>query len=492
MGIDSKIMFVSSEVVPFAKTGGLADVSSSLPKQLKRFGCDARIVMPFYRVVRDQRLPLETVIEELEIPFRSGMLKAQIKQVNLEELVPVYFILYDEFYDRKNLYGNFEGDYHDNAERFIFFCRSILELCKRINFQPDIIHCNDWQTGLIPAYLKTLYRDDRFFTNTKTVFTIHNIAYQGTFEKEIFEKTCLPEDVFCHTGIEYYGKVNFMKAGIVYSDVINTVSQKYSQEILTEEYGCGLQDLLKERSDFLFSVLNGVNYHEWNPETDIFISTNYDKDTLSGKTECKQDLLRHFALPLSLTNRPLLGIISRLTEQKGIDLLAEALDRLMAFNVGFVLLGIGEERYHRLFESFAHRYPERIGISIAYDNVLAHKIEAGVDIFLMPSRYEPCGLNQIYSLRYGTIPVVRATGGLDDTVKEYYQKNGTGNGFKFKEFTPCAFLNKTKQALNLFENKEEWRLLMKNAMIEDFSWELSAKKYMELYKKASAYIKFPE
>lgn len=233
-------------------------------------------------------------------------------------------------------------------------------------------------------------------------------------------------------------------------------------------------------------MLNGVNYHEWNPETDVFIATNYNKDNVSGKIECKKDLLRNFALPLSLTERPLLGIISRLVEQKGIDLIVETIDRLMAFNIGFVLLGLGEERYHRLFQNFARRYPERVGIRIAYDNVLAHKIEAGVDIFLMPSRYEPCGLNQIYSLRYGTIPIVRATGGLDDTIRDYDQENEIGNGFKFKEYKTGAFLDKTRRALNVFENEEEWRQIMRNAMAEDFSWEISARKYIELYHKATS------
>ncbi len=486
MGIDFTVMFVSPEVAPFAKTGGLADVSGSLPRHLKRLGCDARIVLPFYRMVQGQGLQYETILEELEVPFKGGVLKAEIKRFYLEGVVPVYFLTYDEFYDRSNLYGNSKGDYHDNAERFIFFCRSVFELCKQIDFQPDIIHCNEWQTGLIPAYLKTLYRKEKFFKNTKTIYTIHNIAYQGIFEKEVFEKTCLPEDVFCNAGIEYFGKVNFMKAGIVYADIINTVSEKYCKEIQTEEYGCGLQEILKKRADVLFSVLNGVNYHEWNPETDVYIATNYTKENLSGKIDCKQDLLRHFTLPLSLTNRPLLGIISRLAEQKGIDLILETVDRLMALNVGFVLLGVGEERYQRLFQDLTRRYPKRIGICLAYDNLLAHKIEAGADIFLMPSRYEPCGLNQIYSLRYGTIPIVRATGGLDDTVIDYDLENGAGNGFKFEEYTTSAFLNKTKQALSVFTEREEWGQLMKNAMSEDFSWEIAAKKYIELYKRATS------
>ena len=489
MEIDCKVLFVSPEAVPFAKTGGLADVSGSLPKYLKKLGCDVRIVLPFYRMVREQRLPYETIVKVLEVPSKDGILKAEINQVLLDGNVPVYFITYDIFYDRDSLYGTSKGDYHDNAERFIFFCRAVLELCLRLNFQPDIIHCNEWQTGLVPAYLKTLYKNDQFFSQTATVYTIHNIAYQGIFEKEAFEETCLPESVFCNTGIEYYGKINFMKAGIIYSDIINTVSRKYSEEIQTEEYGCGLQNIMKERADILFSVINGVNYNEWNPETDTFITANYNRNNTSGKTLCKQDLLLQFKLPLSLMERPLFGIISRLAEQKGIDLLGETIDRLMAFNVGFVLLGVGEERYQRLFQDFAHRYPERIGVRIAYDNPLAHKIEAGVDIFLMPSRFEPCGLNQIYSLRYGSIPIVRATGGLDDTVKDYAQESGAGNGFKFYEYKTSAFLEKMKEALNIFANKEAWSLLMQKAMSEDFSWEISAKKYLELYKKAQSRLR---
>lgn len=275
-----------------------------------------------------------------------------------------------------------------------------------------------------------------------------------------------------------------MKAGIIYADIINTVSQKYSEEIQTEEYGCGLQRILKDRANVLFGVMNGVDYTEWNPETDKFIVANYNANDLSGKMKCKEDLLLQFNLPISLKNRPLLGVVSRLTEQKGFDLLAETLDDLMAYDIGFILLGTGNEIYHKLFQEFARRYPERIGVYIAYDNKLAHKIEAGADIFLMPSRYEPCGLSQIYSLKYGTIPLVRATGGLDDTIQDYNSKDGTGNGFKFGEYKANAFLDKVKEALKIFSKREKWDQLMKNAMSEDFSWERSAKVYLGLYEKA--------
>jgi starch synthase len=484
VGINFKVLFVSPEVVPFAKTGGLADVSGSLPRYLKKLGCDIRVALPFYRTAREKKLPYETLFKDVEIPIKGEILKADIYQNSLNGDIPVYFVKHDEFYDRKNLYGTSKGGYLDNAERFIFFCRSILELCRKANFEPDIIHCHEWQTGLIPAYLKTLYNKDKLFSKTATLYSIHNVAYQGIFGKEVFEKTCLPKRFFSSNGVEHYGKINFMKAGIIYADIINTVSQKYSEEIQTEEYGCGLQRILKDRANVLFGVMNGVDYTEWNPETDKFIVANYNANDLSGKMKCKEDLLLQFNLPISLKNLPLLGVVSRLAEQKGFDLLAETLDDLMAYDIGFILLGTGNEIYHKLFQEFARRYPERIGVYIAYDNKLAHKIEAGADIFLMPSRYEPCGLSQIYSLKYGTIPLVRATGGLDDTIQDYNSKDGTGNGFKFGEYKANAFLDKVKEALKIFSKREKWDQLMKNAMSEDFSWERSAKVYLGLYEKA--------
>ncbi|MFQ5963519.1 MAG: glycogen synthase GlgA [Candidatus Scalinduaceae bacterium] len=484
MGVKFKVMFVSPEVTPFAKTGGLADVSGSLPTFLKKLGCDVRVALPFYRMVKEQNIPFDTIFKDLEVPAKGVTLKAGINQSSLNDDIPVYFIKYDKFFDRENLYSTSRGDYADNAERFIFFSRSIFELCRKVNFQPDIIHCHEWQTGLIPTYLRTLYNNDKLFSKTAALYSIHNIAYQGIFEKEVFEKTCLPNRLLINKVIEFYGKISFMKVGIIYSDIINTVSQKYSREIQTEEYGCGLQDIIKDRAGVLFGVINGVDYSEWNPETDKFIVANYNANDFSGKVKCKEDLLLQFNLPISLKERPLLGIVSRMAKQKGFDLLSKVIDELMTFDIVFVLLGIGDERYHNLFQEYAHRYPERIGVRIAYDNKLAHKIEAGADIFLMPSRYEPCGLNQIYSLKYGTIPLVRATGGLDDTIKDYYSKDGTGTGFKFDEYKASVFIDKVKEALCVFANKEKWLQLMTNAMSQDFSWERSARAYIELYKKA--------
>ena len=480
-----KVLFVSPEAVPFAKTGGLADVSGALPKALKKMGIDVRLVLPFYRMVREQKYNYQTLIENLEIPIGRRSLKGDIKALlEWENGFPVYFVEKEEFYDRSNLYGTPKGDYFDNAERFIFFSRMVLELCEKIDFFPDIIHGNDWQCGLIPAYLKTLFRSDSRFAKTASVFSIHNIAYQGLFPGEDFPLTGLPAELFSISGVEFWGKVSFIKAGIVFSDIITTVSEKYSQEIQTEEFGYGLEGILRERKNDLYGVLNGADYEEWNPATDKYIAANYSLDDLSGKIKCKEDLVKIFKLPKKLISRPLFGVISRLADQKGFDLLAEIIDELMNLDLGLVLLGTGEEKYHQLFTRIGEKYPKKTGIKIAYDNTLAHKIEAGCDIFLMPSRYEPCGLNQIYSLKYGTIPIVRATGGLDDTIQEFNPSSGQGTGFKFEPYEGQALFQTIKRALTLYQDKANWQKLMKNAMKADFSWEKSAQKYRELYRKA--------
>ena len=368
-----KVLFVSPEAVPFAKTGGLADVSGALPKALKKMGIDVRLVLPFYRMVREQKYNYQTLIENLEIPIGRRSLKGDIKALlEWENGFPVYFVEKEEFYDRSNLYGTPKGDYFDNAERFIFFSRMVLELCEKIDFFPDIIHGNDWQCGLIPAYLKTLFRSDSRFAKTASVFSIHNIAYQGLFPGEDFPLTGLPAELFSISGVEFWGKVSFIKAGIVFSDIITTVSEKYSQEIQTEEFGYGLEGILRERKNDLYGVLNGADYEEWNPATDKYIAANYSLDDLSGKIKCKEDLLKIFKLPKKLISRPLFGVISRLADQKGFDLLAEIIDELMNLDLGLVLLGTGEEKYHQLFTRIGEKYPKKTGIKIAYDNTLAH------------------------------------------------------------------------------------------------------------------------
>ncbi len=477
-----KILFASSEIAPFAKTGGLADVSASLPAALASLGHQVVVVMPLYRSVKEGQFKYQNHEGYLNIPFRGKTERAQVYFSELNDNVRIYFVRRDEFFDRSALYGTPEGDYPDNAERFIFFSQAELNLNKLTDFHPDIVHCNDWQTGLVPVYLKTLYKDDSSFSGSRTVFTIHNLAYQGLFPDQSMAISGLPQELFSMEGLEYYGKMNFLKGGIVFSDAITTVSEKYSQEIQTQEYGYGLEGVLRNRATDIHGILNGVDYKEWSPENDVHLAANYDLNDLSGKRKCKLDLLEFFGLDGS-ENAPLIAIISRLAAQKGFDVLAGAVEELIGLGVSLVLLGTGDKTYEKQFAELGVRHRKHFGVKIAFDNALAHKIEAGADMFLMPSRYEPCGLNQMYSMRYGTIPVVRATGGLDDTIKEFDTKSGKGNGFKFAEYSSGALVEAVKRALGVYEKREAWLGLVKNAMKEDFSWNRSALRYEKVYRQ---------
>ncbi len=479
-----RVLFVTPEAVPFAKTGGLADVAGALPKYLRALGCELKVVMPYYRRVKESGLPLQYLGQVLEVPIGDETLKADVYQGQLGEEIPVYFIGRDEFFDREHLYGTPRGDYFDNAERFIFFSKAALLLCQFMSFSPVIIHHHEWQTGLIPAYLRSIYQNSPLFSQTAVVFTIHNIAYQGVFKKEKFPLTGLPIEMYNPEGIEFWERINFMKAGIVHADVINTVSQKYSEEIQTPEFGYGLEGILRKRKGDLYGILNGVDYQDWDPSHDPYLIAPYNARDLSGKKQCKKDLLNELHLPSSLKSAPLLGMISRLADQKGFDLLAGILEELFTLRMGFVLLGTGEQKYHDLFNQVARKYPQKAGIRIAFDDRLAHKIEGGADFFLMPSKYEPCGLNQIYSLRYGTIPIVRATGGLDDTITNYDPATRKGNGFKFVRYDAREFLNRIKAAFGYYSRPDHWKQLLQNAMTEDFSWQRSAKAYLRIYRKA--------
>ncbi len=476
-----KILFASSEVAPFAKTGGLADVSGSLPAALASLGHQVVVVMPLYRSVKKGKFKLKVHEGALDVPFKGQTLKDEIFYLELDDNLCIYFVKRDEFFDRTALYGTPEGDYPDNAERFIFFSRVVLSFSQLIGFQPDIIHCNDWQTGLVPVYLKTLYKNKNFFSGSRTVFTIHNLAYQGLFPDEYMAVSGLPRELFSMEGLEYYGKMNFLKGGIIFSDAVTTVSEKYAQEIQTKEYGYGLEGVLQKRSKDIHGILNGVDYKEWNPEVDTHIAANYDMNDLSGKRDCKEELLKIFGIKGS-EDSPLIGVISRLAAQKGFDVLAEAAEQLVELGASLVLLGTGDKIYEKQFAGLGERHKGRFGVKIAFDNALAHKIEAGADMFLMPSRYEPCGLNQMYSLRYGTIPIVRATGGLDDTINEFDPKSGEGNGFKFTEYTSGALVEAVKRALGVYKNRGIWLGLVKNAMKEDFSWKKSAVRYEDVYR----------
>lgn len=482
------VLYVSSEVAPFAKTGGLADVAGALPKALKDMGLDVRIMMPKYGFISERKYVLREVIRLREIPVRLGEREYVVSAKSAflpDSKVQVYFIDYPPYFDRESPYVNPSTgkDWSDNAERFALFSRAVLEVLRVLHWQPDVIHCNDWQTALIPAYLKTQLKDDPFYAKISTLLTIHNLAYQGVFEEDVVEVIGLPRELFGPGGpVEFYGKVNFLKAGIVFADAISTVSERYAEEIQTEEFGAGLDGVLRSRKDDLYGILNGVDYSVWNPETDEFIPHKYSISDLSGKQRNKEALLTQVGLPYD-PNIPVIGMISRLAEQKGFDLLIEAMDQLMALDLELVILGTGDPKYHKLLEEYAKKYPEKLSVNLRFDEPLAHLIEAGSDMFLMPSRYEPCGLNQIYSLKYGTIPIVRETGGLADTIQDYDPQTGKGTGFVFKEYSAEAMLAAVRRALNVYQDKTTWTKIMKTAMRQDFSWNVAAKKYVSLYRK---------
>lgn len=479
-----KILIATSEMVPFSKTGGLADVAGALARALGKLGHEVRAIVPFYNVTKQKGFGIEVTDHTFSVPMSDREEYGEIFQVTLDNNVKVYFVGKAAYYERDQLYGTSKGDYADNAERFIFFSKAALELCRVLDYHPDVIHCNDWQTGLIPIYIKTLLKNDPIFEHSASFFTIHNIAFQGLFWHLDLHLTNLPWELFTPEGIEFYGKLNLLKAGILSADIISTVSPRYAREIQTSEFGCRMEGMLRKHSDRLFGVLNGVDYEEWNPETDTHIVANYSSTDLSGKARCKADVLGEFGLP-SLDGAPLLGVVSRLTDQKGFDILTPIMDDIAHEKCQFVLLGTGEEEYERLFAELAQKYPGIIGVRIGFSNELAHKIEAGADIFLMPSRYEPCGLNQMYSLKYGTVPLVRATGGLDDTIVDYPSaSSASGNGFKFEDYDSETLYAKIREAFRFYEDKDEWSQIMQNGMMSDFSWDACARKYEELYEKA--------
>ncbi len=483
-GVALKILFTSSEVVPFAKTGGLADVSGVLPRAIKAEGHDVRVVMPKYKVVDNRKFGLRNLTKSLAIPVGNETAVVSILEGELERGIPVYFIDYEPYFAREELYGTPEGAYEDNAERFILFSRALLEAVKAIGFQPDVIHCNDWQTGLIPVYLKTLYKNDPFFKRTATVMTIHNIAYQGTFPGKALDLAGLSEAEFTPDRLEFYGQVNFLKGGMVYADVLNTVSVTYSKEIQSSpEFGYGLEGVLAHRSRDLYGILNGIDYDEWNPAKDRFIAVNYTLGEIDKKRECKKALLKENNLPVNL-ERPLAGIVSRLARQKGLDIIGEAIEEIMGLDLYFILLGTGEEEYHKLFSRIGKKYPGKAAIHITFDNGLAHRIYAGCDLFLMPSRYEPCGLGQLISLAYGTASIVNPTGGLADTIEEFEPDTGRGNGFLLGEFSVAGLVDALKKAVTVYRNKEAWQKLVNNMMQANFSWAASMKEYVKLYQKA--------
>jgi len=474
-----KIVFVASEGVPYSKTGGLADVVGAVPKALAAIGHEVEVFLPRYRSTKTG--PIASSTRTLTIPLSSGFKFATIQEVEGAGGVRTYLMDCPEFFDRDGLYMIGGKDYPDNALRFAAFSLGALEFMKRSSKPPEVIHCHDWQSALVPAYLRSLYADDPFFENTAVLFTIHNIAYQGLFPPDIMPQVSLDKSLFKIEGLEYYGKINLLKGGIVFSDSISTVSQQYAQEIQTEEFGYGLEGVLRSRAGRLQGILNGVDYEEWDPATDKLIPANYTPENLQGKEVSKKALLEKMGAHQPLLERPVLGIVSRFVRQKGFDLIARIADELMRKDLYIVALGTGEPEYEELFRSLAEKYTEKFLVRVAYDNALAHQIEAGADMFLMPSRYEPCGLNQIYSMKYGTVPVVRATGGLADTITPF--DGGTGTGFRFNNYSPQALLGCIEQALETFQDKKAWSKVQQNCMQQDFSWTQSAKRYAALYQR---------
>lgn len=483
MGDVLKILFLSSEVMPYAKTGGLADVAGSLPGALRKLGVDVIVGLPFYRAVRENGVSVKKVVPGLGVPLNGQHLACDVLQTNTKDGGSVFFIDRQEFYDRPHLYGTEHGDYPDNLKRFSYFNRAALLFAREAGFQFDVVHCNDWQTGLAPAFLRTGYAADPFFSKAASVFTIHNMGYQGLFPSQRLPESGLPISAFHPSGVEYWGNISLLKAGIQYSDVVTTVSPTYSREIQTPEFGMGMEGILKNRAESLYGILNGADYTEWNPAKDKHLSAHYSLRAPKGKEKCKAALVRELDLDEELISRPLFAVISRLAAQKGFDLLLQVLEDVVGFNAGVVILAAGEVEHEKHLHALAAKHPSRIAVRIGFDEPLAHRMMAGADMILIPSRYEPCGLTQIYALRYGTVPIVRATGGLDDTIRQFNPETGRGTGFKFGPFEPRAFLEQIGRAVETFNDKDAWKKIKKNGMKADFSWEESAQKYVSLYQK---------
>jgi len=458
-----KIAICASEVVPFAKTGGLADVAGALPPELELLNQEVIVIMPRYKGIQAPKFKIQRLSPDISYSIIGKKLK-------------VYFVEKDIYFNRDGLYVDKNGDYPDNLDRFSYYSRRALDLLKEINFKADLIHCHDWQSALIPVYAKTLYQDDPFYKDTKTVLTIHNIGYQGIFAKEEFPKLGLDWSLFNMEMLEFYGKINILKAGIVFSDLVNTVSKAYSKEIQTKEFGFGLEGILNKRRASVFGIINGLDYSIWNPQTDKFITKNYTSKCIQDKYKNKEDLQKICGLAPK-NDVPLFGIVSRLAQQKGFDILTDVIEKICKMDLELVILGTGDLKYHAILENISKKYPKVISLYLKFDDSLAHKIYAGSDIFLMPSKYEPCGLGQMISMSYGTIPLVFKTGGLADTVN-------SDNGFVFDKYTKEDLTKTIESAIKAFRDKKKWPALIKKAMQCNFSWKESAKKYLALYEKA--------
>jgi starch synthase len=487
-GSGLRIVMFASEAFPYAKVGGLGDFIGALPKAMAKLGTQLTVIIPAYRSVDFKKFQIKpcATVSGFDVPMRSFSEHADVFQTRINgSSVDVFLIGSRKYFDRDGIYDDpatTEG-YLDNMERFVFFMKSGLELLSRLRLPVDVIHCHDYHTALIPGIINLNRMRNPFLSRVGTLFTIHNLAYQGIFSKDSLAFVGIDLSHFYPLSpFEYWGQVNFMKAGITLADKVNTVSQTYSVEIRTDpEFGMGLEGVLRDRQEDLSGIVNGIDYDEWDPERDPLIAAHYCARNFSGKAACKEQLLQRFGLPRSRDRLPLIGIISRLADQKGFDLIAEAVGDLMALDLQLVVLGTGQKKYHDLFSKIASQYPAKVGVCLSFDNELAHKIEAGCDLFLMPSKFEPCGLNQLYSLRYGTIPIVRATGGFADTVSDYNLHTGTG--FLFSGYTSAEMLAAIKRALAVYSDPVPWQALMIRAMSQDWSWKRSAREYMQLYQK---------
>jgi len=471
------ILFVTSEAEPFVKTGGLGDVASALPKALASLGQNISTLLPRYGSIPKEGLTATGIKVKAELGEKY---EGEFLKLTLDDGRDIFFLDEPTLYgSRQNPYGNKDGDYADNDKRFIFFNIAVIEFAKCFAKVPDVIHLNDWQCGLVPLYLK-LEQEKGHLKNTVSIFSIHNLAYQGLFPADSFTLTSLPKKQFNDDGVEQYGKLALLKSGIVFADGLSTVSKTYAKEILGKEFGFGLEPYLLKRKSSLKGIINGIDVDEWNPKTDKFLPANFSADDLSGKTLCRKTLLKEFGID-PLKPQPVVGMVSRLIEQKGCDIIEDSIDELIELDFYFLILGTGQKEYEEFFTELAKKYPDKVGVKIGYDNRLAHLMEGGADILLMPSRFEPCGLNQMYSLRYGTVPLVRATGGLNDTVKQWDKESGQGNGFVFDEPEAKELLASLGDALNSYQDETLWQKIMLNGMDRDSSWEKSAKEYLSFY-----------
>jgi starch synthase len=475
-----KILLASSEVHPYSKTGGLADMIGALGKAFAQAGHQVGIVTPLYRGILDRFPNIRRLDWRMELPLANWRARAELWALEPHKGLTIYFVHQAKYFDRASLYQEHGNDYPDNGERFIFFSKCVAHLARYLPWRPEVVHVNDWQTGFVPALILQQVRKEGWGNPPRTCLTIHNLAYQGIFPGSAYAMTNLPADFFHVEGVEYYGKVNCLKAGIVYADVVTTVSPRYAREVTTEEFGCGLDGVLRKRRQPVLGILNGVDYEEWNTNGNPHLKRPYSSHDLSGKAENKAALQQELDLPVT-PKVPLFGTITRLTDQKGVDIELGALEEMLEANIQFIMLGSGDSHYEHAFQRLAHRFPPKAAVRFGYSQGLSHRIEAGSDFYLMPSKFEPCGLNQMYSLRYGTIPIVRMTGGLDDTVVDATENASKANGIKFQEYSPSALAKAMRKSMVIFDNPHLLQHYQRNGMTADFSWGRTIATYLKAY-----------